>query len=477
MRGNMKSFFSLSTVLVLIFATLLPVLYLTGCATNKESPQLEKTESKPKKEYTKQDFLEDVNKKLQADDMEGALALFETMPEKFREDFGLRVVKASLLFSAERLEESKALCTELSTEDPSNADVKELLALIAQKEGNSKERTKIINEMIAQNPNDPGANIALAQDTIINGKGKARYKTARSYYAKAYKGDPANEDALFGLALTDYFLEEDERAKDELNRLIEKNPSYSGAYYYLGKLAEAENEHLIASRYAKKALDFEPDNYDYLMDWGMYERQLGHFENAENAWSKAISIQDDYFLAYVYRAGLYDEQERFTEAIADYKKVIALKPDYYFAYESIGVLAIHDKDWITAGSAFMKCWQKNPDNISYPLMVTYCYYMLGKDLEAKNFSDKLLRKMNRNSMDYAMLRVWHDKAGEKTLPQRIQKVENSNQRGKMYFYLALLYDMYGGHELAKEYYAKILNMSSPLFFEYRIAEWNAGVTK
>ena len=41
----------------------------------------------------------------------------------------------------------------------------------------------------------------------------------------------------------------------------------------------------------------------------------------------------------------------------------------------------------------------------------------------------------------------------------------------MYYYLGLFYDMFGGREFADEYYAKVVTMNSPMFFEYRLAEW------
>jgi lipoprotein NlpI len=104
-------------------------------------------------------------------------------------------------------------------------------------------------------------------------------------------------------------------------------------------------------------------------------------------------------------------------------------------------------------------------------MITYCYYREKNPSEAKKFSDQVLRRMDRNSMDYTMLRLFHDQAGERSVPQKISAMTNRNQQGKMYYYLGLFYDMFGGTEFANEYYAKVVGMSSPMFFEYRLAEW------
>jgi hypothetical protein len=50
-------------------------------------------------------------------------------------------------------------------------------------------------------------------------------------------------------------------------------------------------------------------------------------------------------------------------------------------------------------------------------------------------------------------------------------LKNVNERGKMYYYLALLFDLFGGTEAAKEFYSKVVGLNSPMFFEYRLAEW------
>ena len=85
------------------------------------------------------------------------------------------------------------------------------------------------------------------------------------------------------------------------------------------------------------------------------------FKEAEEAWTKAIELDPTYFLAYAYRAGIRDEQDKFKEALEDYNKVLECNPKYYYAYENIGILALHEKDYRTAGSAFYEC-RKNAGN-------------------------------------------------------------------------------------------------------------------
>ena len=108
-------------------------------------------------------------------------------------------------------------------------------------------------------------------------------------------------------------------------------------------------------------------------------------------------------------------------------------------------------------------------------MITFCYFKEKNPVQAKAFSDKVLRKMDRSSIEYAMLRCYHDQGGgAMPLPQKISAIESRQKQGKMYFYLGLLSELYSTSTESNEWYAKVLSMSSPMFFEYRLAEWSAG---
>ncbi len=423
--------------------------------------------------FSKNDFVGSLQEALRTGTISDALSLYGSIPADYAEDTDLLLLKASLLISDSRFDDAKQICSALNAKDASNTDAIEMLAYIAKLQGNTAERNKQIKLLLAKDAYNPAANMELARD-YFDGK---NYAQARLYYKKALVREPDNEDALFGLGQSDYFLGAKDASKDKeaeatFKKILEKDPSYAPAYSYLGKIASANNEYRLASEQIKQAIAIDPTNYDYFMDCGTYERYLGNFDAAEQAWTKAISIQPDYFLAYAYRAGLYDEQDKYEQALLDYENVLKYNPQYYFAYESIGVLAIHQKQWQRARQAFEKCMEMDKTgNISYPLMVTYCYYMENNKLEAKKFSDKVLRKLDRNSIDYAMLRVFHDEAGEMPLPQKINAIDNGNKKGKMYFYLGLYYDMFGGIEAAKQFYTKVVDMKSPMFFEYRLAEW------
>jgi len=354
------------------------------------------------KGFSKTSFLQDLQNTIAEKGIPEALKLYDDLPKEYANDTDLLIIKSSLYLSSGKLSDAQKIANTLLSKDDKNVDVLNLAATIAKAQNKSSDWNKYIKAIIAIDQYNPDANIALAQQQFS----RKQYKLARSYYQKALTNDSQNLDALFGLGQTSYYLEDDDKAESTFKKMLEIDPDCADAYHYLGKLAAANGESKVASGYAFEAVKRDSWNYDYVMDYGMYERNMGHYENAEKAWSRAIEIQPDYFLAYAYRAGVYDEQEKFSLALDDYLMVLKTNPDYYYAYESIGVLSLHEGKWKQAREAFLKCAEYNKENISYPLMVTYCYYMEKDSYNAKKYSDSILRNLDRSSIDYAMLRVY-----------------------------------------------------------------------
>ncbi len=417
-------------------------------------------------------FMTKLQVQLKSKNYDNAIALFDTLKEQNAAEYDIIFLKASVLASAGRLDEAQALCDKLIAADSTNVQTLDLAATIARMRGDNKTKSAYVNKVLKKDPYNVDANVTLAESSMS----VKNYTGAQTYYRKALKSEPDNTDVLLGLSITQYFLEQDDKCKETLDKIVALDENNSQAYYYMAKLNEANKQYKLACDNIEKAIARDDSNYNYYLDYGMYLRGVGRFDDAIKAWDKAIELDSTYFLAYAYRAGINDEMGNYQKAITDYKNVIKCNPKYYYSYESLGVLALREKDWKTAREAFMTCAQFNNKNVSYPLLVTYCYYMEGNNVEAQKYSESVYRKMNRDTMDYKMLRIYHDLKGYENISMDIAKMANYQERGKMYFYMALLYSMFDNSSMAKEYYTKVLDMNSAMFFEYRLAEWSVEIS-
>lgn len=494
----MKKFLQNVTLITLISIAL----FGCGTTTPQESPspseptsvekvqeQEEKTppkkSEKPKKEEPKKQepedppnvkFAKELQKKLKDGDLEGAIALFETIPEDLYAEKDMKILHASLLFSAKQYDKAQEVVDLILADSPDDTEALELCSLIAQARGD-KAKLKTVNEAILKkDPYNSSINIQMAESYALNKK----YKQALSSYRKALVREPNNADALFGFGQMSFYLDDLNTAEKSFKKILANDPDNTAALFYLGKLAYDNENYLRAASYAEQALATDPYNYDILLDLGTDYRYLGRYDDAIDTWKKATEIDPDYFLAYAYIAGEYDNQNKFPEALEYYHKVIELNPKYWYAYESTAILEWHEQNWESARKHFMKAWEvSGKKDSSYALMVAATYWKQKDLLNMKKFLQLAMKgTADKESVDFLMLRFFHDnyvKNAEITLKKNIEKISSRNKKGKMWYYLGLYYELSGTTEGAAEYYAKVTEMQAPMIFEYRLAEWSLGL--
>ena len=453
---------------------------LTSCVSApaaEETPKQEVTKTETKKEPQKKEpedppnvkFAKQLQLLLEKGDIKGAIDHFGSIPLSLKDDIELKNLLGALYYSDTQYDNAIATAEEVLTIQPENMEALELISMCNQAKGDKKAYKETSERILAADPYNASVNIQKAEEYAVNKK----YKLARDSYKKALKGDPDNTDALFGYAQMSYYTDDIKTAGEVFQKILDKEPENAAALAYMGKLAYENENYLRASKFVQEALKYDPNNYDYWMDYGTYQRYQGKFEDAANAWKKAASLDPSYFLAYAYLAGNYDDLEQWDEALEYYHKVIETNPKYFYAYESTAILEYRAKNYENAIKYFTKTYEFSP-SYAYTLMIAACWFKLNKPLEAKKVLAAQLKKLDSNSTEYALVRFYNDnynKNAESNLNQKITKETNSNNRGKMLFYMGLYYELNKADELAKEFYAKVTNLKAPMFFEYRIAEW------
>ena len=417
------------------------------------------------------DFAKNLQAALQNGSLEDALALFDGIPASLASNADLQKLRASLLISAERHADAQKLLADLEQKNSGDIEIKELKMILAKASGNEGAKSAAIKEIIAIDPTNPSANIALGEEKVL----RKKYKEARGYYMTALKGDQNNQDALFGYGQTSYYLNKIDDARKAFNKILRLDPNSAVAYAYIAKLHAEDENYKLAEESVVKAIELNPTAYDYYMDWGTYSRMRGKFQQAEKAWTQAIKIDPSYFLAYAYRGGLYDEQNMYAKALDDYRMVIKTNPKYFYAYESLGILAWHEGNYAEARASFEKAFSYYPQSISYPLIIAACMYKSNRAFEVKPFLQKVMKNYaDHESLEYLMLRLYHDLGpsnAENLITQKIIKEDNSTKKGKMTFYMGLYDEIKGHTELARKMFNEVAALQSPMFFEFRLAEW------
>jgi tetratricopeptide (TPR) repeat protein len=435
-------------------------------------PQSEVQEPVPPEpeEFTPSNFASDVSAKLDEGLFDEALELFEDIPAEYADDKDLNYLHASLLMSAGRVDQAEEAASALLESDPKNTDLLFLNTLVAKAGGDSAKKSVLLKEILKIDPGNADANAELGNEQMK----KKNFILARTYFQKSLASAPDNPVAVTGYGQANYYIGNLKESRDAFLRLQEIDPKNSLSWAYLAKLDVEEDRYDLAAEHIQKALELDPAYYDYWIDYGDYLRRLGRPNEAINAWTEAIRLDSSYFLAYIYRGTLYENLQRYKEAATDYRSAAKLNPSYYYVYESLGILLWREKNWKESRQAFYAAYEKNPSNISFILMISACYQMEGNLQGNKEFLAQAIKRVTRNSLEYYVARLYHDRNGDNDVLVRIGKEPDLNKKGKMLFYIAQFYLANGRSDLANKYFLEVDLIQSPMFFEARLAEWALG---
>ncbi|MDR1149057.1 MAG: tetratricopeptide repeat protein [Spirochaetaceae bacterium] len=412
-------------------------------------------------------FVDKLAAMLDAGDIDGALALFDTLSP---EEAGLRQnrrFKASILISAGKPQEARAIVEALINEDGGDIESRYILSNIEAASGKNKEQRLLLENIIKDAPNHTPSLNALGQ-IAINTKSP---RLAASYFDRALAVEPDNMDAIAGRANVYRLEHKKEEAEELFNKLVMLYPN-SEAYSERGRFYRETGNLSRALEDLDAAKKLDPYNYWVSYDKGRVLLSMGKQREALEEFDYANKLEPDIFISYVYSAGIRDELEDIDGAAHDYETLVRLRPDYYFALEGLGVQQMKRGLYTASAQAFAAAYQTAPTENNYAMLAAV--NMLkggGQHNQIKPFVEQAMRKIDRNKLDYHVLRLFFDLSGDADVVRRISQEKNERTKAQMMFYLANYYDIKGNSLLADKFYIEFRDMKRMDIVEWRLNEW------
>ena len=228
--------------------TVCSILFLTACSTVAASPKEEKKPDDPPNVK----FVKELQKYLDDNNIEAAIAHFDNIPSKLKDDIELKNLLGALLYSDTQYDKAISVANEILEIDSSNIDALELISMCNHAKGDKTAYKETSERILAVDPFNTSVNIQKAEDYALNKK----WKLARESYKKALKGDSKNDDALFGYAQMSYYCDDVKTAEDIFQQILDKDPDNTQALSYLGKIAYEEENYLRATNLLNRQLNF-----------------------------------------------------------------------------------------------------------------------------------------------------------------------------------------------------------------------------
>jgi len=411
-------------------------------------------------------ILNEVVSHLTRRDFSAALDQFNRMKAEDAEKVEILVMRASILNSAGRPAEARTIANNIIAVRPDYTDALMILADAAAIEGKDRDRRTALERVISVDPNYVRALNDLANISI----GNQNLRVAASYFDRALAAEPDNGEALVGRATVYRYNNEPRAAERLLNRAVSLYPQWAGPLHERARLYKGAGFLTDALIDMDAAIELEPDNYWIIVDRGLVLMDMNRKPEALEGFSRAIEIEPNNFLAYVYSAGIKNEFGDYAGAERDYTILARLNPEYYFAFEGLGMLKMRDKKWGEARDAFLEAYRQAPREYTYALLAAVNWMRAGRQTDPRQFLAQVLRTAPRDSLEYYMLRLFHDLSGDSDVATRVNNERNVYTKARMLFYLASYYDIRGNRTLADRYYIMVQDLDAVSTIEWQLNE-------
>lgn len=301
--------------------------------------------------------------------------------------------------------------------EPVTAPLDEVRSLLQR--GQVERAEGILRDYLKEHPNSADAHFLLgyalfrkvqldaSSEGIIrpttSEEQRSRERYAKQSLAEFTEGAKYQVPGAFDLKVValDYVLLKDYPDADKwLTRSLQKDPSDSDGWYYLGRTKYNENRFDEAITAFQQYLKLVPRSTKGEDNLGLSYQGLGRTEEAKTAYRTAISWQEHALMQdsgpFINLGALLLDENRPQEAISYLERAVTIAPQDARAHEQLGKAYEHITQFPKAQREYEKALELDPQNSRLHYMLGHVYQKQGLTAKAKLEFDRsaTLKKEN-----------------------------------------------------------------------------------
>ena len=304
-------------------------------------------------------------------------------------------------------------------------------------------------QAIKLNPKMERAVVGLGTAQLRQGK----LQLANQNFEAASKLDPKDSLAFMGIAETFDAAGSAKRAIEPLKKAVALDPKNDAAWYGLGKVYGEAHEPTLASEALTHAVQLAPKKADYWRDLGQLSRHFYKYEDARQQYEKAMALNPNDPITHFWMGQLYiqmgDTPELRRKAEEEQKEAIRLAPDMAEAYFELGRIYERQEAWEKAIAQFRMARKLENNSDDKPIYHEgVCLVKLGKTREGQALitGSQALGEIKRQIADLSNRIVTdpQNRSLHLQLARLFRKIENEEGAKKEY----VLYQRMGAEDSA-----------------------------
>jgi len=172
--------------------------------------------------------------------------------------------------------------------------------------------------------------------------------SAELLYAKVFRREPSNADALHMQGMIDFEKGKIESAIVRIEAAIASDPTFAGFYRSLGKVKKSIGRNNDALCVYQKAFSIDPADVSSLHEIAAINHQMEQLETAKTAYKRCLQLQPNHESAYCNLGLIYRSQKRYHQAISCFQKALAFNPNLLSARSNLAITLKDDGQYSSA---------------------------------------------------------------------------------------------------------------------------------
>lgn len=210
--------------------------------------------------------------------------------------------------------------------------------------------------LLKKMPKDPKIYVSLASTYSQ----QMDFDKSFLYINQALKINPRYRDAYVMKGSNYLFLNKIDLAKSSYETAVQQDPKFFEAYLMLGSLYQAENDK-ICLEYYKTAAELQPKNVDVIYSLAYAEQVFGQTYKALAHYKRMLQLKPDYHQA-LNQIGVIQQYDlkQLDSAMYYYNSALEVEPRFVEAWHNLGECYESQKDITHALQSYAKALKYDP---------------------------------------------------------------------------------------------------------------------
>ncbi|HWQ03362.1 MAG TPA: tetratricopeptide repeat protein [Candidatus Nitrosotenuis sp.] len=260
----------------------------------------------------------------------------------------------------------------------------------------------------------PRSGVPLARLGALRA-GQKRFPEAIVLYEQALERDPANPEALQGVAAVYVTQKQHAKALARIQQQINKVPNNAPFHYLLGSICMAMNDLEKSEQALVKAIELNKDFLDAFILLAQVQVMRGSVERAVATYERAIAENPRDFRAYLMLGSLEETRRKNVRRAQElYEKALQIQPDYPLAANNLAYLLLENGGNVDVALSYAQTARRGMPNVANVAdTLAWAFYHKGFYTQAIPLLEEALKSDANNPTYHFHMGMSFFKMGEK----------------------------------------------------------------